>query len=54
MSVADAGPMNASPTIRLAVVRSYLRLLRKHGLRGARRTAGRGSRHAGASRALHG
>ena len=54
MSAADAGAMNASPTVRLAVVRSYLRLLRKHGLRGPRRTAGRGRRHVGASRALHG
>lgn len=54
MSVADAGPMNASPAVRMAVIRSYLRLLRKHGLRGARRTAGRGRRHVGVSRALHG
>ncbi len=45
--------MNASPTVRLAVVRSYLRLLRKHGLRGPRRTARR-RRHVSASRALHG
>ena len=54
MSVADAGAMNASPTVRVAVVRSYLRLLRKHGVRGARRTSGRGHRRAGASRVLHG
>jgi hypothetical protein len=54
MSGAEGDGMNASPTVRLAVARSYLRLLRKHGLRGARRTTGRGRRHAGASRALHG
>lgn len=49
MCGAEAARMTNTASARIAVVRSYVRLLKKHGVRGARRPV-HGRRHAGACR----